>query len=215
MAPISETLAAAIILLSPWKKDRILVDPFCGSGTFTVEAAMIAAGIAPGLNRQFTSMKWSNIITKTEWKDVIEEAREEVDLNVDVDIQGYDIDPSVLKIARMSAKNAGVEGLIHFQQRDVKDLSHAKKYGFLITNPPYGERLEEKKNLPQLYKAFGNSFAGLDEWSAYVITPYEDIEKSFGRKSTKKRKIYNGMIKTTFIHLKELSHLRDSNKEIV
>lgn len=196
IAPISETLAAAIILLSPWKKDRILIDPFCGSGTFAIEAAMIAAGIAPGLNRQFTSMKWSNIIKRTEWKDIIEEAREEVDLTIDTDIQGYDIDPSVLKIARISAEKAGVESLIHFQQRDVKDLSHAKKYGFVITNPPYGERLEEKKDLPPLYRSFGKSFTGLEDWSAYIITPYEDIEKDFGRKATKKRKIYNGMIKT-------------------
>ena len=177
-------------------RDRILIDPFCGSGTFAIEAAMIAAGIAPGLNRQFTSMKWSNIIKRTEWKDIIEEAREEVDLTIDTDIQGYDIDPSVLKIARISAEKAGVESLIHFQQRDVKDLSHAKKYGFVITNPPYGERLEEKKDLPPLYRSFGKSFTGLEDWSAYIITPYEDIEKDFGRKATKKRKIYNGMIKT-------------------
>ncbi len=196
VAPISETLASAIINLTPWNKDRILVDPFCGSGTFVIEAAMKAAGIAPGLNRSFASMKWENIIPAGEWTQIRQEAKENIDLNIDTDIQGYDIDEKVLKTARQSAKNAGVEGLIHFQKRDVKDLKHSKKYGFIITNPPYGERLEEKENLPALYKSFGDSFKELVDWSAYVITPYENIEKDFSRKATKKRKIYNGMIKT-------------------
>lgn len=197
-APISESLAAALIMLTPWNKDRILVDPFCGSGTFPIEAALMAANIAPGMNREFTSMKWNNIVPDSEWKDIIEEAQELVNLSIDVDIQGYDIDENVLKTARMNASRFGVDKLIHFQKRDVKDLSHPKKYGFIITNPPYGERLEEKEALPAIYRALGSQFAKLDSWSAYVITSYEDTERCFGRNADKKRKLYNGMIKTQF-----------------
>ena len=197
-APISESLAAALIMLTPWNKDRILVDPFCGSGTFPIEAAMMAASIAPGMNRTFTSMKWDNIIPSAEWDAVIEEAKDMVDLDIDVDIQGYDIDDEVLKVARMNAARFGVDKLIHFQKRDVRELSHPKKYGFIITNPPYGERLEENSALPPIYEAFGRQFAKLDTWSAYMITSYEDAEKYFGRKADKNRKIYNGMIKTYF-----------------
>ena len=161
-APITETLAAALIMLTPWRKDRILVDPFCGSGTFPIEAAMMAANIAPGMNRSFLSEKWDNLITKKNWYDVIDEANDMICDDVEVDIQGYDVDSSVIKIARRNAREAGVDHLIHFQERDVKDLNHPKKYGFIITNPPYGERLEDKKDLPDLYRAFGESFKRLD-----------------------------------------------------
>ena len=197
-APITETLAAALIMLTPWKKDRILVDPFCGCGTFPIEAAMIAANIAPGMNRSFLAEEWTNLIPKKLWYDTIDEANEMVNDDIEVDIQGYDIDGSVIKAARENAKEAGVDHLIHFQERDVKDLRHPKKYGFIITNPPYGERLEEKKDLPDLYKAFGDSFKNLDSWSAFMITSYEDTERYFGRKADKNRKIYNGMLKTYF-----------------
>ncbi len=197
-APITETLAAALIMLTPWKKDRILVDPFCGSGTFPIEAAMIAANIAPGMNRSFLAEEWTNFIPKKAWYEAIDEANEKVNDDIEVDIQGYDIDGAVIKAARENAKEAGVEHLIHFQQRAVKDLRHPKKYGFVITNPPYGERLEEKENLPALYREFGDSFKALDSWSAYMITSYEDAQKYFGRKADKNRKIYNGMLKTYF-----------------
>ena len=197
-APITETLAAALIMLTPWNKDRILVDPFCGSGTFPIEAAMIAANIAPGMNRSFTAEEWTNIIPKKLWYEIINEANDMINDDIQVDIQGYDVDPSVIKIARRNAREAGVDHLIHFQQRDVRELNHPKKYGFIITNPPYGERLEDKADLPALYKAFGDSYRRLDSWSAYMITSYEDTEKYFGRKSDKNRKIYNGMLKTYF-----------------
>lgn len=197
-APITETLAAALILLTPWRKDRILVDPFCGSGTFPIEAAMIAANIAPGMNRSFTAEKWENLIPRKNWYQAVDEANELVDDQIEVDIQGYDIDADVVKAARENAEAAGVDHLIHFQQRAVKDLRHPKKYGFIITNPPYGERLEEKENLPALYSDLGESFKKLDSWSAYMITSYEDAEKYFGRKADKNRKIYNGMLKTYF-----------------
>ena len=197
-APISECLAAALIKLTPWNKDRILVDPFCGSGTFPIEAAMMAANIAPGLNRGFTAESWENIIPKKEWYDAVTEANDNIERNIGTDIQGYDLDPHVIEIARSNAVNAGVDKMIHFQQRGVDKLSHAKKYGFIITNPPYGERLEDKESLPGIYETFGKRFAELDSWSAYMITSYEDAEKYFGRKADKNRKIYNGMIKTYF-----------------
>ena len=197
-APITETLAAALIMLTPWKKERILVDPFCGSGTFPIEAAMMAANMAPGMNRSFLAEEWDNLIPKKAWYEALDEANDLVDVNVSVDIQGYDIDAEAVKAARQNAKDAGVDHLIHFQERAVKDLRHPKKYGFIITNPPYGERLEEKKNLPELYREFGESFRLLDSWSAYMITSYEDAERYFGRKADKNRKIYNGMLKTYF-----------------
>lgn len=197
-APIAENLAAALIMLTPWKKDRILVDPFCGSGTFPIEAAMIAANIAPGMNRSFTAETWTNIIAKKSWYEAIDEATDMIDDDIETDIQGYDADASVLRAARRNAEEAGVGHLIHFQQREVKDLSHPKKYGFIITNPPYGERLEEKEALPKLYKEFGDAFKNLDSWSAYMITSYEEAERYFGRKADKNRKIYNGMLRTYF-----------------
>ena len=197
-APITETLASALILFTPWKKDRILVDPFCGSGTFPIEAAMLAANMAPGMKRHFLAEKWENLIPIRHFEDAREEAADLVDLSVETDIQGYDIDGEIIKAARANARMAGVEQLIHFQQRPVSELSHPKKYGFVITNPPYGERLEEKKNLPALYKEMGDAFHRLDSWSEYVITAYEDAEKYIGRKADKNRKIYNGMMKTYF-----------------
>ena len=197
-APVSETLAAALIMLTPWNKDRILVDPFCGSGTFPIEAAMMAANIAPGMNRSFTAESWANLIDKKLWYEAIDEANDLIDDQIETDIQGYDIDGDVVRMARQNAENAGVDHLIHFQERPVSALSHPKKYGFIITNPPYGERLEEKEALPGLYREFGESFRKLDSWSAYMITSYEDAERYFGRKADKNRKIYNGMLKTYF-----------------
>ncbi|MCR5271791.1 MAG: class I SAM-dependent RNA methyltransferase [Lachnospiraceae bacterium] len=195
-APITETLAASIIMLTPWRKDRILVDPFCGSGTFPIEAAMIAANIAPGMNRHFTAETWTNLIEKELWDEVKEEAKDMIDMDIKVDIQGYDIDPEVVKAARENAKRAGVDSLIHFQARAVADMSHPKKYGFIITNPPYGERISEKEELPKLYTEIGEAYKGLDSWSMFMITSYEDAAKYIGRKPDKNRKIYNGMLKT-------------------
>lgn len=197
-APIAENLAAALIKLTPWNEERILLDPFCGSGTFAIEAAMMAAGMAPGMKRHFTAEKWKHIIAPNLWQDTVEEAEEEVDLSVRPDIQAYDIDPEMIKIARNNAKLAGVEQMIHLQVRPVEQLSHPKKYGFIITNPPYGERLEEKSALPALYKTIGERYRQLDSWSMYLITSYEDAETAIGRKADKNRKIYNGMMKTYY-----------------
>ncbi|MCQ2540371.1 MAG: class I SAM-dependent RNA methyltransferase [Acetatifactor sp.] len=197
-APIAENLAASLIMLTPWNKDRILVDPFCGSGTFPIEAAMMAANMAPGMKRFFTAKNWEHIIGKQVWADALEEAQEMVDLTVRPDIQGFDIDDHMVSIARENAKLAGVDKLIHFQRRGVEELSHPKKYGFIITNPPYGERLQEKQEMPALYKVIGERFKALDSWSLYMITAYENAEADIGRKADKNRKIYNGMMKTYY-----------------
>lgn len=197
-APIAENLAAALIMLTPWNKDRILVDPFCGSGTFPIEAAMMAAGMAPGMNRGFTAENWNHIAEKRYWYDALEEAREMIDLNISPDIQGYDIDDRMINIARENAKAAGVDELIHFQRRGVDQLSHSKKYGFLITNPPYGERLQDKEEMPELYRVIGERFKQLDSWSMFLITGYQQAERDIGRKADKNRKIYNGMMKTYY-----------------
>ena len=197
-APISETLAATLIMITPWRKDRVLLDPFCGSGTFLIEAAMMGTNMAPGLNREFTAETWTHLMDKKLWKDIRNELREEIDLNVDMNLQGYDIDPEAISIAKKNAARAGVEEFIHFQVRDMKDTSHPKKYGFLITNPPYGERLEDKADLPKLYETLGKVYASLDSWSMFVITSYEDAQKYIGKKADKNRKIYNGMIKTYY-----------------
>ncbi|MCM1283107.1 MAG: class I SAM-dependent RNA methyltransferase [Muribaculaceae bacterium] len=197
-APLTETLAAALILLTPWKRDRILVDPFCGSGTFLIEAAMMAANIAPGMNRKFTAEHWTGLVDRPLWNEALEEAQELVEPGGSVDIQGYDIDAEVVRAARENAKRAGVEHMIHLQQRSVAELRHPKKYGFVITNPPYGERMEDKKSLPGLYREIGEAYARLDSWSLYMITGYEEAERYIGRRADKNRKLYNGMIKTYF-----------------
>jgi len=197
-APIAENLAAGLIMLSPWNKDRILIDPFCGSGTIPIEAALMAANVAPGMKRNFLGQTQKQIITPSLWKDTVEEAEDMVDLNIQPDIQGYDLDDKMVAIARENARLAGVEDLIHFQRRDVAQLSHAKKYGFIITNPPYGERLEEKETVGDIYKVLGQRYGTLDSWSMFVITSYEDAEKAIGRKADKNRKIYNGMMKTYY-----------------
>lgn len=197
-APIAENLAAGLIMLTPWHHDRVLVDPFCGSGTIPIEAAMMAANVAPGKQRSFTAEQWGHIVGKRNWYDTLDEARELEDLSVETDIQGYDMDDDMVTIARENARLAGVEGLIHFQRREAAQLSHPKKYGFLITNPPYGERLEEKTALPALYRTIGERFRALDSWSMYLITAYEQAEKDIGRKADKNRKIYNGMMKTYY-----------------
>lgn len=197
-APLDETLAAALIDLTPWKADRILVDPFCGSGTILIEAAMKAANIAPGVSRNFLAEHWDHLVPRSEWAACREEALEMENRKIELSVQGFDIDGKVLKLARENARLAGVDHLIHLQQRPVNELQHSKKYGFLITNPPYGERLEDKQALPKLYQELGESYRRLDNWSMYVITSYEHAERDIGRKADRNRKLYNGMIKTYY-----------------
>ncbi len=197
-APIAENLAAALIMLTPWNRDRILIDPFCGSGTIPIEAAMMAAGIAPGAHRSFTAQNWEHLIARCRWDDAVDEAQEGVRMDVDTDIQGYDIDEEMVRIARENAKLAGVDQLIHFQRRGIDRLSHAKKYGFIITNPPYGERLKEQNDLTELYRMIGERYRALDSWSLCMITSYEKVQNAVGRRADKNRKIYNGMLQTYY-----------------
>jgi len=197
-APISETLAAALISLTPWNKDRILVDPFCGSGTIPIEAAMMGLKIAPGVNRSFRAEAYKERIPTKLWQQAREEAKSQELHDVKLQIRGYDIDRDAINIARQNAALAGVGDQIHFQTKPMQELSSPKKYGFIITNPPYGERLEEKADLPQLYTDIGNTFRGLDSWSYFLITSYEDAQQYLGRPADRNRKIYNGMIKTYF-----------------
>lgn len=199
-APIAENLAAGLIALTPWRPGRMLVDPFCGSGTFLIEAAMISAHIAPGLSRSFTAESWTDLLPASLWTEIREELRGEIDLSVPCDLQGYDIDRDAVYAARENAKLAGVADLIHFQVRPVAELSHPRSYGFIITNPPYGERLEkgQDQDLLLLYKTLGERFQALSSWSLYVITSFSGAEKALGLKAQKNRKIYNGMIKTYF-----------------
>ena len=211
-APISETLAAALIMLTPWNKDRILVDPFCGCGTFPIEAAMIAANIAPGMNREFTGETWTNFMDKKLWYQAVNEANDKINDDIETDIQGYDIDGEMIEYSRKNAINAGVEHLIHFQERPVSGLSHRKKYGFIITNPPYGERLEEQKSLQKIYTTLGEKYKALDSWSAFIISSYENVEKDMGIKATKNRKIYNGMIKTYYYQFMGPKPPKNKNK---
>ena len=195
LAPITETLAAAIILHTPWKADRILVDPFCGCGTFPIEAALIGMNIAPGINRNFAAENFS-FLDKKIWDEARAEARDLIRHDVDLSIQGYDIDNDIISAARQNAKLAGVSDKIHFQAQDVRNLSNSNKYGFIITNPPYGERMEDKKDMPALYKLIGRVYNSLDSWSMFLITGYEEAENYIGRKADKNRKIYNGMLKS-------------------
>lgn len=213
-APLTETLAAAIILLSPWKRDRVLVDPFCGSGTIPIEAAMIAKNIAPGMNRSFLAENWTNLIPKKEWYEVGQEAMDLVEDDAETVIQGYDVDAEVLKMARANAELAGVEKQIHFQQRDILNFRSPKKYGFVITNPPYGERLSSRDEMSALYRTIGNIIDENETWSFFLLSGFEDAQRAIGKKAAKNRKIYNGMMKTylyQYMGLKPPKHRHNAN----
>lgn len=196
-APIRETLAAGLIYLTPWKAGRVLVDPMCGSGTILIEAAMIGINMAPGLNREFISEKWRTFDKKI-WWDVRKDAFNKIDNESKFKIYGYDIDEESIDIARENAEIAGVDEYIEFNVGDATQFKSEDEFGFIITNPPYGERLEDKDSVKQLYKELGYAFRKLKNWSYYLITSYEDFEYEFGQKADKKRKLYNGMLKTNF-----------------
>ena len=188
-APMRETMAAAIIELSVWNPDRVLIDPFCGSGTFPIEAALIALNIAPGLHRSFSFENWTNAPSLRDT--VTEEAKDLETLDKELRISGFDIDPAQVKLALKHAENAGVKDKIHIQAQDMRKLSSRFSHGVIITNPPYGERLLQEAELKELYRDFGKVFSSLDEWCAYVITSYKGFEKYFGKKADKTRKLYN------------------------
>lgn len=192
-APLKETLASAMILISRWKHDRVLIDPFCGSGTIPIEAALIAQNIAPGLKREFTAENWPNI-SKSLWESARNEANDMIKKDRELRIHGSDIDEEVMSLARYHAKQAGVESSIHLQRMPVSDIKSRYKYGFIICNPPYGERLGEIKEIEKLYREMGKVFKTFDTWSYYVITSQQEFEKIFGRRADKKRKLYNGRL---------------------
>ncbi|KMZ43839.1 MULTISPECIES: class I SAM-dependent RNA methyltransferase [Bacillales] len=196
-APLKETMAAAMIMLSRWKPDRVFMDPFCGSGTIPIEAALIGQNIAPGMNREFVSETWP-IIPKTAWREARAETHDLARYDQKLEIIGTDMDDEILKIARRNATEAGVDDLIHFQRMDVRDVRTKRKYGYLICNPPYGERLGEWKQVAKMYGEMGKTFAAMDTWSFYVITSDEQFEEHFGRTASKKRKLYNGNIKVDY-----------------
>ncbi|MDO5695597.1 MAG: class I SAM-dependent RNA methyltransferase [Eubacteriales bacterium] len=198
-APLSETLAASIIQLSPYNAGRALADPFCGSGTIPIEAAMMAMNIAPGIKRKFDSMNWRNLIPPREWVLIREEAYDAVEKNPEIDIQAFDIDPRILRAARENAAAAGVAEVIHFQQRDINDFSTSKKYGFMITNPPYGKRLADTDAVHGLYEKIGEIIRMNPTWSFFILSAYSRCTKAIGRESTKNRKVYSGMLKT-YLH---------------
>lgn len=196
-APLKETLAAAMIMLSRWRADRAFIDPFCGSGTIPIEAGLIGRNIAPGLNRQFDAEKWPQLPAGV-WQQAREEARDSILTNQPLGIMGFDIDDQALELARYHARQAGLGNLLSFQRQSVSELRSSYRYGFLITNPPYGERLSEKAEVESLYRQMGSVFKNLDTWSFYVLTSHPGLEKFLGRKADKRRKLYNGRIQCTY-----------------
>ena len=197
-APLQETLAAAMIQLSRWEQDRILIDPFCGSGTIPIEAALLAKNIAPGLQRSFAAEKWPNLPLSL-WKKAREEARELVQTKLKPRlIMGTDLDLKTIGIARYHSRQAGVDDLIHWQEQSFKDFSNSRKYGYVISNPPYGERLKEGGDITALYRLMGEKLSQLDTWSFYILTSHRHFESLFGQKASKRRKLYNGGIECQY-----------------
>lgn len=196
-APIKETLASALLQLSVWNPDRPLVDLFCGSGTFPIEGALMALNIPSGINRTFDFLSWSNFDTSF-YEDMVEKAKSEIKWDREVRISGFDIDESQIKLAQKHARLAGVEKYVHLQRADMRDFSTKNRYGVFVSNPPYGERLEDRNSIKRLYADFGKVVGEYDDWSKYVITSVADFEKQFGRKADKKRKIYNGKLECFF-----------------
>jgi putative N6-adenine-specific DNA methylase len=195
IAPIKETLAAALILLSRWEPHRPFADPLCGSGTIAIEAALMARNIAPGLHRSFVSEAWP-WLPEEMWEDAKTEAWDSIDRDKSVTIMASDVDSSVLSLAEYHCRQAGVEDCIQLTRMDVGAFAPDDKYGCIVTNPPYGDRLGERKEAENLYKKMGRTFIKLDTWSVFVITSHPGFEKLYGRRADKKRKLYNGRIQT-------------------
>lgn len=196
-APLKETLAAALVELSVWNKSRPLADLFCGTGTIPIEACMIALNIPAGLNRGFDFQNWK-CFDKKIFDRAAEEAKANIVTDADLRIGGFDIDDKQLKLARKHAELAGVDKYIHFQRADMRDFSSRFSHGVIISNPPYGERLSDRKEVEKLYRDYGKKVASLDDWCAYTLTPVDDFERIFGKKADKKRKIYNGKIECCY-----------------
>lgn len=196
-APIKETLAAAMVYLSRWRVDRALLDPCCGSGTIPIEAGLIGRNIAPGLNRSFAAEKWPQLSSKI-WQSAREEARDSILPQQELGILGYDIDGQALDLARYHAGQAGLGKQLSFHRQPLSELRSQYHYGYLVTNPPYGERLSEKAEVEHLYRQMGTAAKKLDTWSFYVLTSHPQFEKFFNRQADKKRKLYNGRIQCNY-----------------
>ena len=196
-APLKETLAAALVKLTNWTPDRPLVDPFCGSGTIAIEAALICQNIAPGFNREFVSEQWP-MIDSSVWDKVRDEAEEKANYDQPLDISGYDIDHKMVNIAKENALEAGLGDIIQFKQMQVKDFTTTKEYGVIIGNPPYGERLSDRPSVERMYKEMGEVLRQYETWSVYMMTSDENFEQFYGKPATKKRKLFNGFIRTDY-----------------
>jgi putative N6-adenine-specific DNA methylase len=212
-APLKETLAAAMVLLSRWQETYELIDPFCGSGTILIEAAMIMQNIAPGINREFVCETWPSMPDYI-FNQVRDGARR-AQKNKEIKLIGYDNDTWVLRTAQNNADKAGVRDYIEFQHRDFREFSHRKKYGFIITNPPYGERLGEKSEVEKLYKIFGDYKKKYENWEFNMITSYEEFEKLFGIKSTKNRKFYNGKLKCYYYQYMDNERIKGQGDTVI
>lgn len=196
-APIKENMAASLIKLTSWFPDKPFYDPTCGSGTIPIEAALIGLNIAPGLQRSFISEDW-NIFAADEWKTLRTEAKMAANYDVELDILGTDLDQNMIEIAKRNAEKAGVEDFIEFRQLALKDFKTDKEYGVIVSNPPYGERLEDQEYVENLYKQMGQAFKPLETWSKYIITSDLNFEEFYGQRATKKRKLYNGRLRTDY-----------------
>ena len=193
-APLRETLAAALVLLSRYRGKDPFCDPFCGSGTIPIEAALIAKNRAPGLDRRFAAQKWRSLPAQL-WMDAADEAQDR-EFHGQYDIWGGDIDPACVELSRHNAELAGVEDCVRFEISDAGKFCRSSEYGQLVTNPPYGERMLEKQEAEELYRAFGRAVRGLPpKWRVIVLSSHTEFERSFGAPAEKKRKLYNGMMK--------------------
>src|SRR5690625_571169 len=196
-APLKETLAAALILLTNWKPEHTLIDPFCGSGTIPIEAALIGQNIAPGFNREFASEEW-NFIKGTYWEEALDEAEQLANYEQPLEIIGSDIDHQMIEISKNNAMEAGLSDLISWKQMQLADLTIKKDSGYLIGNPPYGERIKDEQYVQHLYETLGNIMNPHESWSVYILTAFKQFEKAYGKKATKKRKLFNGFIETNY-----------------
>ncbi|MGG4168431.1 class I SAM-dependent RNA methyltransferase [Rossellomorea vietnamensis] len=196
-APLKETLAAALIQLTTWNPDRPFVDPFCGSGTIAIEAALIGQNIAPGFNRQFLSEEWP-LMPAGVWEKTRLEAEDLANYDQPLEILGTDIDHRMIEISKENALEAGLGDLVKFKQMQVRDFTSELEYGIIVGNPPYGERLGERKEVEKMYQEMGRAFEKLDTWSVYMLTSHENFEQCYGKQATKKRKLFNGFIRTDY-----------------